>query len=667
MNKKIIRLLLFPLAILLGLFWVQESTAHAAVNADVVTRMYFTDRHGNPLTPPNIRQWQQFRINVDFDLHNNEVVAGDTTVLQLPEVVTFSSNVAFDLLDKDGNLVAKTTIDPRTKQLKVTYEPYVETHSDVKGTLYFYVRMDHNVVTEKKEVPIDITVDGKVFPAGTIEFQGIGNPTADDLNKVGWQHSTDPKIGYFSIAVNRGRKAMQGVKVVDVLDVPGVSYKRETFRVYKGSWNYRDGDWRFDNEVNITNQTPVTFTQNSFTVTLPDLRPEEGIRVSYAVDLAHVPVDGERITNHATLATTNNINKTHHSGYTFYRGGGKAQGYVFKIKIKKTDEAGTVLQGAEFDIVRDRTGAVVGHLVTDGMGEAEVGNLLKDTYTIRETKAPDGYFPSGEVKVTPDDFDSTLLLANKTIINKKIAPAKAALAVNKSLTGRNLQADEFEFILTDQNGNEVERVKNTASGQVQFSEIEYTAPGSYTYTITEVNGGTTINNITYDALVVTATVTVTDNQQGQLVAEVTYSADKEFNNVYQEPTTTTTTTTTSTTEATTTTVATTTTTEPTTTSVTTTTVEPTTTVATTTTVEPTTTVATTTTTEPTTTSATTTTTTTTTALVPTTTQTPPPAGKKGKSLPRTGEESGLVASLIGLALMVVAGVAGILYRKSKEA
>ena len=691
MNKKIIGMLLFPLTILLSLFWIPEQKAQAAVNADVITRMYFTDQNGNVLTDPAIRQWQQFRINVDFDLHNNEVVAGDTTVLQLPDVVTFSSNVAFDLVDKDGNVVAKTTIDHQTKQVIVTYEPYVETHSDVTGTLYFYVRMDHTVVNVKKQVPIDITVDGKIFPAGNVDFQGIGQPIYDDLNKVGWQHATDPQIGYFSIAINRSGKTMEGGKVVDVLGTPGVTYREGTFRVYKGNWDFRDGDWKFDNEVNITRQTPVTFTQNSFSVTIPDLSPGEGLRISYAVDLPHVPVDGERIVNHVTLTTTNSINESRNSGYTFYRGAGEAQGYVFKIKIKKTDEAGNALQGAKFDVIRDRTGLVVGQLETDSQGEAEVGNLLKDTYTIRETQAPAGYFASGEVKVTPDDFDSTLLLASKTIVNKKIAPAKASLAVSKSLTGRNLQADEFEFVLTDENGAEVERVKNTADGQVRFSEIEYAAAGVYNYTIKEVQGGTTVNNVTYDGLVVTATVTVTDNQQGQLVASVSYSGDTEFNNVYQEPTTTTTTTTTTSTTSTTTeattTSATTTTSEPTTSAVTTsesttaseattttaattTTSEATTTAATTTTtVEATTTVATTTTLEGTTTTTTspTTTTTTTTVVSPTTTQqTPPPAAKKGKILPKTGEETNVVTSLIGLGLLIVAGLATLLYRNSKK-
>ena len=90
--------------------------------------------------------------------------------------------------------------------------------------------------------------------------------------------------------------------------------------------------------------------------------------------------------------------------------------------------------------------------------------------------------------------------------------------------------------------------------------------------------------------------------------------------------------------------------------------------ATTTTVAPATTTAASTTTVAPTTSATTTVATTVNVPGTTTGVTPPPAGgKKGKSLPKTGEESGLTTSLVGFALMTVAGVAGVLYRKSKKA
>ena len=630
MKKKIIGLLLFPLTVLLAFFLVQEATIHATEHADVITKMYFTDKDGNELPAQDIRQWQQFRINVDFNLHNNEVKAGDTTVLQLPDVVAFPSGVAFDLLDKDGNVVAKTTIDPTTKKVTVTYEPYVETHSDVKGTLYFYVRMDHDVVKEPKEVPIDITVDGKIFPAGKVNFQGIGQPTKEDINKVGWQDSTDPKVGYYSIAINRTSKYMTGVKVVDILATPGVRYRQDTFRVYKGVWNFRDGDWHLDNAVNITDQAPVVFTETSFSVNLPDLNPYEGVRIAYTVDLPYEPSDGEGFRNSATLTTTNGIDQTHNSGYTFYRGAGKAQGYVFKIQIKKTDEEGNVLKGAKFDVIRDRSGVVVGQLETDENGLAEVGNLLKDNYTIKETEAPAGYIASGEVKVTPDDFDSTLLLASKTVVNKKVT-------TTTTTTTTTTEATTTTVVPT----TTVQEATTTAV--VPTTTVQEAT--------TTVAATTTVQEATTTAAATTTTVAPTTTVEPTTTAAAT----------------------TTTVEPTTIVVATTTTVEPTTTvSAITTTVEPTTTVsAVTTTVEPTTTVsATTTTVEPTTTvQPTTITAMTTTATVPGTTGvTPPPAGgKKGKTLPKTGEESGLTTSLVGFALMTVAGVAGVLYRKSKKA
>ena len=629
MKKKIIGLLLFPLTVLLAFFLVQEATIHATEHADVITKMYFTDKDGNELPAQDIRQWQQFRINVDFNLHNNEVKAGDTTVLQLPDVVAFPSGVAFDLLDKDGNVVAKTTIDPTTKKVTVTYEPYVETHSDVKGTLYFYVRMDHDVVKEPKEVPIDITVDGKIFPAGKVNFQGIGQPTKEDINKVGWQDSTDPKVGYYSIAINRTSKYMTGVKVVDILATPGVRYRQDTFRVYKGVWNFRDGDWHLDNAVNITDQAPVVFTETSFSVNLPDLNPYEGVRIAYTVDLPYEPSDGEGFRNSATLTTTNGIDQTHNSGYTFYRGAGKAQGYVFKIQIKKTDEEGNVLKGAKFDVIRDRSGVVVGQLETDENGLAEVGNLLKDNYTIKETEAPAGYIASGEVKVTPDDFDSTLLLASKTVVNKKVT-------TTTTTTTTTTEATTTTVVPT----TTVQEATTTAV--VPTTTVQEAT--------TTVAATTTVQEATTTAAATTTTVAPTTTVEPTTTAAAT----------------------TTTVEPTTIVVATTTTVEPTTTvSAITTTVEPTTTVsAVTTTVEPTTTVsATTTTVEPTTTvQPTTITAMTTTATVPGTTGvTPPPAGgKKGKTLPKTGEESGLTTSLVGFALMTVAGVAGVLYRKSKK-
>ncbi|MGT2847369.1 Spy0128 family protein, partial [Streptococcus massiliensis] len=135
-----------------------------------------------------------------------------------------------------------------------------------------------------------------------------------------------------------------------------------------------------------------------------------------------------------------------------------------------------------------------------------------------------------EATVTYDNNDSTFENTYKA------ENAKAVLEVDKKLSNRNLEADMFEFTLTDQVGN-VEKAKNGADGKVKFSKLTFDEVGTYTYTIKEVKAGTTENGITYDAKTVTAKVTVTDDGQGKLHATVEYSSDASdgstsFTNVY---------------------------------------------------------------------------------------------------------------------------------------
>ena len=135
-----------------------------------------------------------------------------------------------------------------------------------------------------------------------------------------------------------------------------------------------------------------------------------------------------------------------------------------------------------------------------------------------------------EATVTYDNNDSTFENTYKA------ENTKAVLEVDKKLSNRNLEADMFEFTLTDQVGN-VEKAKNGADGKVKFSELTFDEAGTYTYTIKEVKAGTTENGITYDAKTVTAKVIVTDDGQGKLHATVEYSSDgtansTTFTNVY---------------------------------------------------------------------------------------------------------------------------------------
>ncbi|HEL2076159.1 TPA: cell surface protein, partial [Streptococcus suis] len=110
------------------------------------------------------------------------------------------------------------------------------------------------------------------------------------------------------------------------------------------------------------------------------------------------------------------------------------------------------------------------------------------------------------------------------------APAAASLSIKKVLEGRTLNTGEFEFVLKNEKGDEIEKVSNQADGSVNFSALTFTKEGTYTYTVSEVDGG--LGDIIYDKSDINATVTVKDNNHGQLVSTVTYeNSDQIFENI----------------------------------------------------------------------------------------------------------------------------------------
>ncbi|MFZ7339497.1 Ig-like domain-containing protein [Streptococcus suis] len=441
--KKILAFILLPVMILFSGYLGASSHVYGDETTNVITKMYFTDKDGNELTPPNVEQWQQFRLNADFDIKNNAVKEGDVIEIELPSELIFNQSSDFQITDKEGNVVANATITPEPeKKIKLTYTKYVEEHSDIKGSFYFYVRVDHRVIQQKKEIPLDITVQGKIIHAGKIQFQGIGTPDKRDIQKSGWSDSKNPQDAWFIIAINRSGQSMKDVKVVDVLKSKQLEYIPDTLRVEKGNWSFKDGDWVLDNIETITDQVTLTFAPDgkSFSIELPDLAPTDGIQIIYKTKAPYVPVDGEEFSNEATLITTNGIDQTVTSGYTYLAAGGKAEGYVFTIKVKKTDEAGAPLADVEFDVIRNRTGQSVGKITTDDQGEGSISNLLRDEYTLKEIKTPDGYLPIEDMVINPAEFDGVTKSVLKEIVNKKkpAGPVKVVLKATKTLEGRAL-------------------------------------------------------------------------------------------------------------------------------------------------------------------------------------------------------------------------------------
>lgn len=182
------------------------------------------------------------------------------------------------------------------------------------------------------------------------------------------------------------------------------------------------------------------------------------------------------------------------------------------------------------------------------------GNKSKTfTYTVREIRQSaggvnyDSHMGMWQITVT-DDLTGQLKAQTRTNAaypttftnTYQAKPVSVQFRAHKTLndpdhTGIQLQAGQYEFkCVEDKTGGQVGTVKtNDQRGDVLFDTISYTKTGVYDYTLSEVQGDR--GGVTYDATKHHVRVTVTDNGEGQLLADVKYDNGTnipEFTNTY---------------------------------------------------------------------------------------------------------------------------------------
>lgn len=488
MNKKIrswIQILILCLGVILQSF-APLTQVRAAEYNDVITSVGVENKSGEALTQ-GLDIWQEFRLTADFILPDNTVHEGDTTTLQLPSEITFSNSSDIELRDASNNLVATGRLDADSKTITLTYTKFVENNSGVRGKFFVYVRVDHDVVSEEKDVDVNVTVGHRVLFAGKIRYNGPPGKYDSKIEKSSFQQGGDPNnVIRYNITVNRNMANYSNVTIKDDFSSPNMTFLQDTFRIYKVDWSWNNGVWNWSNAQDMTetfkNQLVVNANGDGFTLPLGDTNGF-GYMIEYRAKANYDLVDGEEITNVANMSYNGSENEQSTSTRTYQIAGGVAEGYVFTIKIHKVDEAGQPLQGAVFEVIRDRNQAVVGRLTTGPDGNASVGRLLRDNYTIREVTAPLGYDKLTEdIKISPDEFGSDKSVERR-IENKKTPP--------KTPTEK-----EITFKKVDPNGKEIPgaELKIYSGDTVNLEEAPVTdwttvadtskviklAPGTYT-------------------------------------------------------------------------------------------------------------------------------------------------------------------------------------------
>lgn len=448
---------------------------------NIVTAIQLTDKEGNPLG--TINQYTDIYLRIEFNLPDNTVNSGDTSVITLPEELRLEKNMTFNVVDDTGAVVAIAQTDVANKTVTLTYTDYVENHANISGSLYFTSLIDFENVENESKIPIYVTVEGEKIFAGDLDYQGEGDDVNEKFSKYSWFIEDDP------------------TEIYNVL------------------------------RINPTGQTYTDLEDDrNFSVHFGNIGTNE-YRITYKTKIDHLPEKGETFTNYAKLTENQTVVEEVEVSRVSQTGGGEANGEQYVVEIHKEDEAGQRLAGAEFKLIRNSTNQTVAKITTDQNGTAIVKGLLKDNYTLEETKAPTGYqLSQNKISITPEDFGKNLV-ALKTVVNHKISyqPVAASFLAGKVLLGKPLKDAEFQFELLDEKGTVLETVSNDTLGKIQFSPLTFETPGNYQYTIREVN--TRQAGVSYDTHNLQVQVTV-EALLGNLVATTQYDGGQVFTNHY---------------------------------------------------------------------------------------------------------------------------------------
>ncbi|WP_429972544.1 Spy0128 family protein [Enterococcus sp. AZ040] len=448
---------------------------------------------------------------------NDYTPQAGSVVLSAEKVLTGrtlqADEFAFELVDEEGT-VLQTKANDATGKIYFDALPYEEA-----GEYHYTIRekagTDGTITYDAKELAVVVTVtdeDGQL--TAVAEYEG---------NQV-FENSYQPKAGSVVLSAEKvltGRTLEANEFAFELVDEEGTVLQTKandaTGQIYFDALAYEEaGEYRYTIREQAGNDGTITYDTRELAVVvtvtdedgqLTAVAEYEGNQVfenSYQPKAGSVVLSAEKVLTGRTL---------------------QANEFDFEL----VDEEGNILQTKAND--------ATGKIYFDALPYEETGEYH---YTIREKIDSDGTitYDTKElaVVVTVTDEDGQLTAVaeyeGNQVFENSYQPKAGSVVLNaeKVLTGRTLQANEFDFELVDEDETVLQTKANDATGQIYFDALAYDETGEYHYIIREKAG--TDGTITYDTKELAVVVTVTD-EAGQLTAVAEYEGSQVFENSYQ--------------------------------------------------------------------------------------------------------------------------------------
>lgn len=466
-----------------------------------------------------------------------------------------AGDFAFELVGSDGSVIQTQKNDAHGK---VAFDKLTFDHA---GTFTYTVR-EVQPTGDAPGVP-GVTYTGKTYTLTYVVKDNNDGKLAVESSTAkpskGTENGVTPNTMTFANSYQPGATSYQisGIKVLENTDSATMRTPAD------GEFTFALIDAATGQEIDRTTNAGIAFTfkaisytaTGSHTYQVKEVAGQDGT-ITYSDAVLDVTVsvtdDGSgQLTatankTAADLTFTNTYTPTATTatitGTKALTGRDLAEG-EFSFDLK--DAAGNVVQTVQNGVdgtfnfaplQLDKAGTYV-YTVSEQVGAATNGVTYDTTvFTATVTVTENAETHALEAQVA---YSTGGKAADAVAFSNSYAPAatEVKLGASKVLSGKDLKEGQFSFQLKDADGKVLQTAKNAAGGTVGFEAISYDKPGTYTYSISEVDDGQ--KNVTYDAAEHQVTVTVTDDGAGHLVATVTYDGDVApvFKNTYTPPTT----------------------------------------------------------------------------------------------------------------------------------
>ncbi|MDT0048897.1 collagen binding domain-containing protein [Listeria cossartiae subsp. cayugensis] len=313
------RWLIFAILLLIASgFLSPKAEAATDYGSSFFTNVSLQNQNGIPAT--NFKENSRVRVAYDFVI-TQPVTSGETMTLTIPNQLKLINFGEFPVDDAVGNTIANATIDPTTGTITLTFTDYVNTHTDLSGSLYYNATFNSkNIQTDQVNpilFPVKNTTEtinafiGKVNTGG-----GTGSPTI--VFKQGRLDDKDNSILHWTVTLNNALTPIDNAIYTDTLGSGQNLIGSATIK-------YRDAD----KKVIKTNIQPITLDPDrNFELSIGTLN-NESVVITYDTKIT---TKQKSYTNKATLSGDNLDPVSRNATVNDYSSGGQGSGTAPPVK-----------------------------------------------------------------------------------------------------------------------------------------------------------------------------------------------------------------------------------------------------------------------------------------------------------------------------------------------